>query len=268
MCGWPSRPFGLAPPESDIPGAGFLDRGTQEYLASEVIDGLPPAVRRYLVAASLFDQFNAQLARPPSHDVMTGPTSMTGDRVHRLDHSATTSSSFRSMPRGFGSGSITCSHVSSITGGRRTLLDLGPPGGPRRADSAAHHLEHAGLIEEAIAQLTAPVTTAGRTTCIHPRQRTDRAERWADTRPTARHRAGRRRRPRSPSGRAQRVDRRRGADRQFADMSTTVGPCRSNCSTKGRSSDPGAPAELRGQIAALRGAYVHMVDAELRASDR
>ena len=31
----------VAPPGSEIRGAGFLDRGTQEYLALEVLDGLP-----------------------------------------------------------------------------------------------------------------------------------------------------------------------------------------------------------------------------------
>lgn len=42
-------------------GAGYLDRGTQEYLTAEVLDRLPPEVLPAMVAASYFDRFNADL---------------------------------------------------------------------------------------------------------------------------------------------------------------------------------------------------------------
>jgi len=42
-------------------GASYLDRGAQEYLVAEVLQGLPPDILRFVVAASYFEQFNAEL---------------------------------------------------------------------------------------------------------------------------------------------------------------------------------------------------------------
>jgi LuxR family maltose regulon positive regulatory protein len=42
-------------------GAGYLDRGTQEYLTGEVLERLPPEVLPAMAVASYFDRFNAEL---------------------------------------------------------------------------------------------------------------------------------------------------------------------------------------------------------------
>lgn len=42
-------------------GPGFLDQAAQEYLLAEVLDRLPPPVRRYLLVTSHFDRFSAEL---------------------------------------------------------------------------------------------------------------------------------------------------------------------------------------------------------------
>ena len=61
-----------------IGGAGFLDKAAQEYLVSEVLEGVPPDVRRYLLAVSSFDRFSAPLcdaviaAAAPGSPLMTG----------------------------------------------------------------------------------------------------------------------------------------------------------------------------------------------------
>lgn len=58
-------------------GAGYLDRGAQEYLVAEVLDGLPADALRYLVAASYFDRFSAELC-DATVGRAEGPPSMTG----------------------------------------------------------------------------------------------------------------------------------------------------------------------------------------------
>ena len=73
-----------------IAGAGFLDRATQEYLVGEVLERVPPEIRRYLLALSPFDRFSAPLCdaviagtapRPP---LMTGAEFIDWIRKHNL----------------------------------------------------------------------------------------------------------------------------------------------------------------------------------------
>lgn len=65
--GWPSgarlatQAFRLSPEQDTVLGAALLDQAAQEYLLSEVLDRVPAEVRFYLLAASLFDRFNAEL---------------------------------------------------------------------------------------------------------------------------------------------------------------------------------------------------------------
>ena len=47
--------------ETPVAAAGLLDRRTQEYLVQQVLDRQPEPVRRYLMTASLFDRFGAEL---------------------------------------------------------------------------------------------------------------------------------------------------------------------------------------------------------------
>lgn len=58
-------------------GAAYLDRGAQEYLVAEVLDQQSPDVLRYLVAASYFDRFSAELC-DAAVGIDTGSASMTG----------------------------------------------------------------------------------------------------------------------------------------------------------------------------------------------
>ena len=263
--GWPAgarlalEAIRAAPHGSEILGAGFLDRGTQEYLASEVIDGLPPAVRRHLVVASLFNQFNAELCEALTADVMTGPTSMTANEFidwiirHNLFI----------VPLDAQGVWFRFHHLFARLLDRwRTshLLDLGLSE-DRARRRAAHHLEHAGLIEDAIAQLISASDDEGvaRLVSTHGNELIE-TEGWTElTRLLAV----------VPADIVDRDPRLvvlsawiAGEVRsQFADMSHLLDRA-DKLLDEGVVVGPGAPAELRGQIAALRGAYVHMVDAE------
>lgn len=82
--GWPAglrlaiEAIRLVPKGSAVVGVGFLDASTQEYLTAEVVGNLPSDVRRYLLTASLFGQFDAGLCDATVGDVMPGPIMMTG----------------------------------------------------------------------------------------------------------------------------------------------------------------------------------------------
>ena len=82
--GWPAglrlaiEAIRLVPKGSAVVGVGFLDAATQEYLTAEVMGNLPSDVRRYLLTASLFDQFDAGVCDVTVGNVMPGPIMMTG----------------------------------------------------------------------------------------------------------------------------------------------------------------------------------------------
>ena len=248
-----------APPGSKVLGAGFLDRGTQEYLVSEVIDGLPPAVRRYLVVASLFSQFNVELCEAVSEDVMTGPTSMTADEFVRwiVRHNLFV------VPLDAQGVWFRFHHLFARLLDRwRTshLLDLGLSEDQARR-TAAHHLEHAGLVEDAIAQLISAGDDEGvaRLVSTHGNELIE-TEGWTElTRLLAL----------VPADIVDRDPRlvvlsawiAGEIQARFVDMSRLLDRA-DELLDGGVVVDPGDLAELRGQIAILRGAYVHMVDAE------
>lgn len=60
-------------------GAGFMDLGAQDFLLSEVLENVPPPILRYLIVASYFDQFSAQLCEATTATAATGPSPITGD---------------------------------------------------------------------------------------------------------------------------------------------------------------------------------------------
>lgn len=60
-------------------GAGFMDLDAQDFLLSEVLENVPPPILRYLVVASYFDQFSAELCEATVASGATGPSPITGD---------------------------------------------------------------------------------------------------------------------------------------------------------------------------------------------
>ena len=139
-----------SPSGTTVLGAGFLDRGTQEYLLAEVLEGLPADVRRYLLTASLFDQFTAKLCEVAMGDVASRPTMMSGAEFidwvssHNLFIIALDAEGvwFR-FHHLFGH---LLQHWRSTRG-----IDLDLPEAEAHR-SAARYLESEGLIEEAIEQ--------------------------------------------------------------------------------------------------------------------
>ena len=64
--------------DTPVAAAGLLDRRTQEYLVQQIIDRQPEPVRRYLMAASLFDTFGAELCEAALIKADVEPEPMTG----------------------------------------------------------------------------------------------------------------------------------------------------------------------------------------------
>lgn len=62
----------------EVVGPGFLDQDIQEYIVAEVLDRVPAQVRRYLIAASRFDRFNAELCEAAIDQSTSVEALMTG----------------------------------------------------------------------------------------------------------------------------------------------------------------------------------------------
>ena len=83
--GWPAgvrltaEAMELSPAGTPVVGASFLDQGAQAYLVGEVLEQVPPEVRRYLLAASIFDRFSAPLCDAVVVEDAGRPPLMTGD---------------------------------------------------------------------------------------------------------------------------------------------------------------------------------------------
>lgn len=83
--GWPAgarlaaHALRLYAGDDAVIGAGFLDQGAQEYLVGEVIEHVPAEFRRYLVVASYFHRFSAELCDAVISDSPpVGPLPKTG----------------------------------------------------------------------------------------------------------------------------------------------------------------------------------------------
>ena len=64
--------------DNEVVGVGMLDQVTQDQVLAEILDRAPLPVRRYLLAASLFDRFSAELCDAALADAVPGPAPMTG----------------------------------------------------------------------------------------------------------------------------------------------------------------------------------------------
>lgn len=64
-------------------GVGSLDHATQEYLVAEVLARVPPPVRQYLLVVSLFDRFSAELCDDVIGHSASRPSTMTGGEFVR-----------------------------------------------------------------------------------------------------------------------------------------------------------------------------------------
>ena len=155
--GWPAgvrlaaEAMGLSPAGTPVVGASFLDRGAQAYLVGEVLEQVPPEVRRYLLAASIFDRFSAPLCDAVVVEDAGRPPLMTGDefigwlRSHnlfiiQLDAAAEW---FRFH------------HVFArlLDNWRRDRGIESTQSEARARRTAAHLFQECGLVEEAIEQL-------------------------------------------------------------------------------------------------------------------
>lgn len=82
--GWPAgarlaaEALRCSPASDVVPGAGFLDQRTQEYLLAEVLRHIPAPVLRNVVAASYFDRFNADMCDAAMAAMPATPTLMSG----------------------------------------------------------------------------------------------------------------------------------------------------------------------------------------------
>jgi LuxR family maltose regulon positive regulatory protein len=63
-----------------VVGAGHLDRGAQEYLVAEVLDHVAPDLLGFLITASLFDRFSAELCDAAMAASTSGPVLLTGPK--------------------------------------------------------------------------------------------------------------------------------------------------------------------------------------------
>jgi LuxR family maltose regulon positive regulatory protein len=63
---------------SDLVGVGFLDQAVQDDLLAEILDQVPPPVRRYLQIVSHFRSFSAELCDAAIVARVAGPVTMTG----------------------------------------------------------------------------------------------------------------------------------------------------------------------------------------------
>ena len=64
--------------DAELIGVGFLDQATQDDLLAEVLESAPISVRRYVQVASLFPSFSAELCDAAIADRLSGPATMTG----------------------------------------------------------------------------------------------------------------------------------------------------------------------------------------------